>query len=51
MTELLVGREDELRGLDGALDQMTSGAAKAVFVAGEPGIGKTHVLHQLVRRG
>ena len=49
-TDLLVGRDPELAVLDGLLAQTCAGAARAVFVAGEPGIGKTHVLSELVRR-
>ena len=50
VTELLVGRDAELDRLDRVLEQAGAGTARAVFVTGEPGIGKTHVLAELVRR-
>jgi DNA-binding NarL/FixJ family response regulator len=49
-TDLVVGRGPELDLLDGLLAQTSAGGARAVFVTGEPGIGKTHVLRELVRR-
>lgn len=36
-----VGRSDEFRRLDAALDDVRAGARRVVFVRGEPGIGKT----------
>ena len=38
---LVVGREDELRVLQTALDRARTGHRQVVFVTGEPGIGKT----------
>jgi hypothetical protein len=39
-----VGREAELRQLQGCLAQAQGGARQVVFVTGEPGIGKTTVV-------
>ena len=47
---LLVGRGRELGALEGLLDATCAGSAQAVFVTGEPGIGKTSVLNALARR-
>jgi DNA-binding CsgD family transcriptional regulator/tetratricopeptide (TPR) repeat protein len=44
---VFVGRDEELQALDDALALVSSGAAKAVAVAGEPGIGKTRLLAEL----
>src|SRR4029077_2306021 len=49
-TGLLVGREQELAVLDGMLAEGIGGMAKVVLVTGEPGIGKTHILAELVAR-
>jgi class 3 adenylate cyclase/tetratricopeptide (TPR) repeat protein len=40
---LFVGREDGLRALKKAWDEATQGRRRLVFVAGEPGIGKTRI--------
>jgi len=48
--EVLVGRALELVTLQGLLDGTCAGGANAVFLSGEPGIGKTHVLGELVRQ-
>src|SRR4051812_38016758 len=48
--ELVVGRAEELATLDGVLNATCAGAAHLVFVNGEPGIGKTHLLGEVVRR-
>ena len=42
-----VGREPELAQLDGALEALADGAAAALAVEGEPGIGKTRLLAEL----
>ena len=47
---LLVGRTHELGVLDGVLEDTSAGSPNIVFVTGEPGIGKTHVLAELARR-
>jgi ATP/maltotriose-dependent transcriptional regulator MalT len=49
-SELLVGRAEELGALERLLDDTRAGASNVVFLTGEPGIGKTHVLGELVRR-
>ena len=46
----LVGRDRELDGLAGLLDEAGAGAARFAFVTGEPGIGKTSLLGELLRR-
>jgi len=46
----LVGRVEELRTLDSALDELERGGAGALAVVGEPGIGKTRLLTELVAR-
>jgi ATP/maltotriose-dependent transcriptional regulator MalT len=48
--ELLVGRAAELSTLHRLLEETCAGAANAVFLSGEPGIGKTHLLGELVRQ-
>jgi ATP/maltotriose-dependent transcriptional regulator MalT len=48
--QAVVGRADEIATLDRLLDGMGGGTAGVVFLTGEPGIGKTHVLGELVRR-
>jgi hypothetical protein len=40
---LFVGREDELHVLKHAWDDVTQGRRRLVFIAGEPGIGKTRI--------
>jgi predicted ATP-dependent serine protease len=46
----LVGRDDEISALDDALDRLRSGRPWMVQVVGEPGIGKSRLLLELVRR-
>src|SRR4051794_38342630 len=48
--ELVVGRAEELATLDRLLDGTCAGASHLVFVNGEPGIGKTHLLGEMARR-
>ena len=45
----LVGRADEVGVLDHALDEVDRGAAIALELVGEPGIGKTRLLRELGR--
>src|SRR5215510_12637657 len=49
-TTLLVGRETELRQLDGWLEKARRGERQVVFVTGEPGIGKTTVVEDFLAR-
>ncbi len=45
-----MGREPELGHLEETLDALESGSAACVAVEGEPGIGKTRLLHELRER-
>ncbi|MBV9830659.1 MAG: AAA family ATPase [Marmoricola sp.] len=45
---MLVGRDVELAHLEGLLEQARHGSAASIVVRGEPGIGKTALLDQLV---
>jgi ATP/maltotriose-dependent transcriptional regulator MalT len=45
-----VGRRDELRVLDGMLADVRTGAGASVAITGEPGIGKTRLVRELVVR-
>ena len=44
----LVGREDELAALFDAFREVSEGSPRVVFISGEPGIGKTHLLDHFV---
>jgi DNA-binding CsgD family transcriptional regulator/tetratricopeptide (TPR) repeat protein len=44
-----VGRDGELAALSAALDRVVAGRFQAVFVAGESGVGKSRLLHELER--
>lgn len=46
----LLGREAEVAELWKALQAARSGEARFCFVAGEPGIGKSHLVEELARR-
>jgi hypothetical protein len=46
-----VGRTDELALLERALDELDRGSPGAVALRGEPGIGKTRLLRELMIRG
>ncbi len=48
--EVLVGREAELEKLEGYLAQARAGHGQLVFVTAEPGIGKTALTNELLRR-
>ena len=48
---VLVGRTDELASLEHALDELDRGSSGAVALRGEPGIGKTRLLRELMVRG
>ena len=45
-----VGREPEMRKLQSFLQQATEGTGRVVFITGEPGIGKTSVGDEFLRR-
>ena len=45
-----VGRDSELKRLDGFLDQAVAGTGRVVFITGEPGIGKTSLSDEFLRR-
>src|SRR5262249_16355202 len=47
---LFVGREAELTGLGGFLRQAIEGSGRVVFITGEPGIGKTSLADEFLRR-
>lgn len=42
-----IGRQQELATLTTALDSALAGGGQVVMLAGEPGIGKTRLAHQL----
>src|SRR6266850_6711421 len=45
-----VGREPEMRKLEGLLRQAIDGIGRVVFITGEPGIGKTSLSDEFLRR-
>jgi tetratricopeptide (TPR) repeat protein/predicted Ser/Thr protein kinase len=45
-----VGREPELKKLEEFLEQAIAGAGRVVFITGEPGIGKTSLSDEFLRR-
>ena len=47
-TSDFIGREQELAQLKTVLDDALSGRGRVVMLAGEPGIGKTRLAHELV---
>ena len=50
-TEELVGREAEQAKLQGALQAAADGRGGLLLVAGEAGVGKTHLVEHVLRRG
>src|SRR5437762_2977781 len=48
--EAFVGREPELKRLEELLGQAAEGAGRMVFITGEPGIGKTTLADEFLRR-
>jgi predicted ATPase len=50
LAEQLVGRSAELAGLERALANLADGRPAVVALSGEPGIGKTRLLSELLRR-
>jgi len=49
-SRVLIGRDSELAELDRGLDRLGAGKPWFVQIIGEPGIGKSRLLHELVRR-
>jgi serine/threonine protein kinase/tetratricopeptide (TPR) repeat protein len=49
-TPSFVGREPEMRKLEGFLRQAIEGTGRVVFITGEPGIGKTSLSDEFLRR-
>ncbi len=45
-----VGRDDELRALDGAFDRAAGGAATLALIVGPPGQGKSRLASEAIRR-
>jgi serine/threonine protein kinase/tetratricopeptide (TPR) repeat protein len=45
-----VGREPEMKKLEGVLQQAIEGTGRMVFITGEPGIGKTSLSDEFLRR-
>jgi predicted ATPase len=43
-----IGRQEELVKMTNSLDDAISGQGRIVMLAGEPGIGKTRIAHELV---
>jgi DNA-binding NarL/FixJ family response regulator len=50
LAEHLVGRAEELRLFDGALEDLDRGRSAVLELVGEPGIGKTRLLAELATR-
>jgi predicted ATPase len=46
--QTMIGRDREVAELEGALTRTALGAAEVVVIAGEPGIGKTRLLLELI---
>ncbi|MFE9452857.1 AAA family ATPase [Streptomyces sp. NPDC006739] len=49
-TPRLIGRDEELARLTGVLERARSGAARAVLIAGDAGVGKTRLLDEAAGR-
>src|SRR6266568_5666838 len=47
---VLVGRQHELEVLWGHFEEVSTGHLRVALVAGEPGIGKTHLLQKVALR-
>ena len=47
VTSAFIGRQPEMDVLSAALDSASSGRGQVVMLAGEPGIGKTRLAHEL----
>jgi|SRR5579862_1780267 len=48
--EVFVGRESEIKRLDDLLAQAAGGSGKVALITGEPGIGKTSLADEFLRR-
>jgi tetratricopeptide (TPR) repeat protein len=48
--KILFGRADELLCLNRTMDEMLEGHPQLVFIVGEAGIGKSHLVEELVRQ-
>ena len=48
--ETIVGREEELRRLESLLQKSINGSGRIIFITGEPGIGKTALAYDFLRR-
>jgi predicted ATPase/class 3 adenylate cyclase len=46
----LVGRDREIRQLEDCFDRARDGSGQVVFLVGEPGIGKSRLVHELRQR-
>ncbi len=44
---IIIGREEELNEFDHLLDNVKSGEGYAVFIAGEPGVGKSRMVSEI----
>lgn len=49
-TQTLVGRDDALTVLDSALERAGAGKSSLLVIAGEPGVGKSRLTREAVRR-
>ena len=49
-TSNFVGRERELQRLEALLERACAGAGRIAFIAGEPGLGKTSLVNEFLRR-
>src|SRR6266702_4149823 len=50
LERVLVGRQRELTALWSQFEKTTAGRLHVILVAGEPGIGKTRLLHEVAGR-
>lgn len=48
--DILVGRQEEIAQLERAILHLIAGGSGIILLTGEPGIGKTHLLHALRKR-
>ena len=50
LDDVLVGRDSEIATLTGSMEQLVNGSGALVEVVGEPGIGKTRLVDEIVAR-